>query len=139
MKRPIVQAVILVLAAFVLAVAANAVASRQRKVTWVGWYPNATKVAARSESSQLSARSSQPVPEPAATSTLTPAPAPAAPIVTVTTASAAPIPPPAPQPPNVGGASARPDGLKPVLHTSPPATTTTAKPEPDTLARFTQP
>ena len=59
MKRPMVQAVILVLASLVLALAANALASRQRKVALVGWYPNATTVAARSESSQLVARSSQ--------------------------------------------------------------------------------
>jgi rhodanese-related sulfurtransferase len=115
MNRPIVQAVILVLAAFVLAMASNALASRQRKVMLVGWYPNATKT-----SSQPSAVSPQPKPAAVAP----------APVVTTTTAA----PPVTPQPPNVGRASARPvpapapDGLKPVLHS----------PAPDVLARFQQ-
>ena len=120
MKRPIVQAVILVLAAFVLAMASNGMASRQRKVMLVGWYPNATKT-----SSQVPAVSSQPKPAPVA-----PAPTPA-PVVTTTTAP----PTPTPQPPDVGRASARPDGLKPVLH---PAPATPAPKEADVLARFQQ-
>src|SRR5689334_12809528 len=103
MKRPIVQAVILVLAAFVLAMASNAVASRQRKVMLVGWYPNATKT-----SSQVSAVSSQPKP-----ATVAPAPT-QAPVVTTTTVA----PAPAPQPPDVGRALARPDRLKPAPQTA---------------------
>ena len=101
MKRPIVQAAILLLASLVLALAANALASRQRKVVLVGWYPNATTVAPPVERSQ-------PV-----VATPAPAPVPAPVPVPITTTAAAP---------NVGRASARPDGLKPVLH-KPPTTT----------------
>jgi rhodanese-related sulfurtransferase len=130
MKRPIVQAVVLVLASLVLAITANALASRQRKVALVGWYPNATTVAARTEGSQLAARSSQPVAAPA------PVPMPAT--TTTTTAEAAVATQPQPvAPANVGRASARPDGLKPVLHTA------TANSQPPTvnkpdLSKFTQ-
>jgi rhodanese-related sulfurtransferase len=49
MKRPIVQAVIIVLASLVLALTANALAGRQRKVMLVGWYPNAKTEAPRVE------------------------------------------------------------------------------------------
>jgi rhodanese-related sulfurtransferase len=45
MKKPLVQAAILIVVSFVLALASNAAASRQRKMALVGWYPNATKVA----------------------------------------------------------------------------------------------
>jgi rhodanese-related sulfurtransferase len=114
MKRPIVQAVILVLASLVLALAANALASRQRKVVLVGWYPNARTVAARTESSsQLSATSSQPavvVPAPAPV-TVAPTTTTTAPVVPTTTTVATP---------NVGRASARQDGPKPVPHAAPP-------------------
>src|SRR5947209_483285 len=88
MNRPIVQAVILVLVAFVLGMTANALASRERKVTWVGWYPNATKT-----SSQLSAVSAQRTPVSAVAA---PAPAPAATTtapVTTTTFAPAPVAP----------------------------------------------
>ena len=123
MKRPIVQAVILVLASLVLALAANALASRQRKVVLVGWYPNATTVAPRVERSQQAARSSQPA------VVAVPSPAPV-----VTTAA----PTPTPAPPNVGRASAHPDGLKPVPHT---ATTTANSQQPTAnpdLTKFQQ-
>ena len=80
MNRPIVQAVILVLAAFVLGMTANALASRQRKVTWVGWYPNATRT---SSQPKMAPAVAAPVPAP-----MTPAPAP----VTTTTMAPAPAP-----------------------------------------------
>jgi rhodanese-related sulfurtransferase len=126
MKRTLIQALVIVVASLVLAVAANALASRQRKVALVGWYPNATKVTAR-ESSQVSAVSSPP-----AVTTAAPAPAPA-PIVPTpaTTTTVAPATP-APRPTDVGRASARPDGLKPVLHEPAPQ----PAPAPDVLARF---
>ncbi len=44
MQKHIAQALAVVAAAFVLAVAANALAPRQRKMALVGWYPNATTV-----------------------------------------------------------------------------------------------
>lgn len=44
MKKPIVQAVILVAAGIVLALVSNAAASRQRKLVLPGYYPNATEV-----------------------------------------------------------------------------------------------
>lgn len=48
MKRnPYIQAVVLIAAAAVLAVVANAFASRDRKLALVGWYPNALKVPPR--------------------------------------------------------------------------------------------
>jgi rhodanese-related sulfurtransferase len=107
MNRPIVQVVILIAASFVLALTANALASRQRKVMLVGWYPNATKVS----SSQPSAVSSQAVPAPAPVQVpvAAPAPQPVVPTTTTTATSApthtaAPAPTqkpstPAPQPP----------------------------------------
>ena len=132
MKHPIVQAFLVVLASMLLAIAANALASRGRKVALVGWYPNATTVTPR-ESSQPSALSSQAAqPAPVVTTTtptmpVTPAPAPT---TATAPAAAATTPAPAPQP-----------TVKPA--TKPPATTTangqrpTANP-PNVLARFQQ-
>ena len=118
MNRPIVQAVILILAAFALAVTANALASRQRKVVLVGWYPNATKT-----SSQVSAVSSQ------AKAAQAPVPTPAP--VTMTVALA-PVPAPVPAQP-----------VKPTV--KPPTTTANSQqptanptPAPNILAKFQQ-
>ena len=78
MKRPIVQALLLVVAALVLALTANALAPRQRKLALVGWYPNATTVAPPA-SVVVAAPGRQPV------APVAPAPAPP----TTTTAEAA--------------------------------------------------
>src|SRR5262245_56622157 len=121
MKRPNVQAVILVLASLVLALAANALASRQRKVTLVGWYPNATTVPPRTEGAQP---------------TVVPvAPAPVAPTVPATTTTAEVVVTPAPAPAPVTQ-TVKPIAKPPV---TPPANSQppTANP-PDVLARFTQ-
>ena len=82
MKRPIVQALIIIVASLALALTANALAGRQRKVMLVGWYPNATAVPAKTETVV-------PVPMRAPA----PAPAPITPVVTATTAPA-PVPQP---------------------------------------------
>lgn len=47
MNRPIVQAVLIVLFASVIAVVANAVAGRERKLVLPGYYPNALRVPER--------------------------------------------------------------------------------------------
>src|SRR5205085_5319025 len=96
MNRPIVQAVILVLAALVLAVFSNAMASRQRKVLLVGWYPNATKTSAQpsavsSQAALAPAPVPAPAPSPATTTTI-------APPTTTTTTQAPAVPAPVAQP-----------------------------------------
>lgn len=122
MKRPIVQILVIVAASFVLALTANALAARQRKMVLVGWYPNATTVPARTESSQVSAVSSQP-----AAATVAPAPAPVpAPVTTTTQAPVVPAPVPQPAQPTVK-----------------PPVTTTANSQPPTanpidISKFTQ-
>jgi len=109
MKRTVLQVVMIIVASLVLAVAANALASRQRKVSLVGWYPNATKV-----TPQVAAPAPAPAPVAApapAPAPMMPAPAPA-PITTTTVAEVpntkhplndskqptAPVPVPAPTP-----------------------------------------
>ncbi|HEV8657005.1 MAG TPA: rhodanese-like domain-containing protein [Thermoanaerobaculia bacterium] len=47
MKRPFVQAVVLIAVAFVLAIVSNAIASRQRRLVLPGYYPSATQVPPR--------------------------------------------------------------------------------------------
>ena len=73
MNRPIVQAVLIVLIATVIAVVANAVAARDRKLVLPGYYPNALKVPQRAVAT--------PTPAPALTA------APPAPTVTGTVAT----------------------------------------------------
>lgn len=81
MNRPLIQALVLVAAAIVLAVVSNAVASRDRKLVLPGFYPNATQVpkheAAVAPVSPAAPPpappTSQPVP-PAKTETIAPAP-----------------------------------------------------------------
>ncbi|MEK6373490.1 MAG: rhodanese-like domain-containing protein [Acidobacteriota bacterium] len=123
MKKPLIQAVILILASFVLAIASNALASRQRKVTLVGWYPNATKVPVRAESVQPRVVAAAPGRQPVAP--VVPAPAPTSTAgAAVATQTQAPVP--VPQPSN------------PATQTTPqprnPATP--QPPPPDVLARF---
>lgn len=122
MKRTVLQAAIIVVASLVVAVAANALASRQRKVTLVGWYPNATKVTARSEQPAVSS-----VPPAATTTTQAPAPAP---VVPTTTTTAAPLPVPQPTA----------TGQQPTKSTPAPQPAPTPQPAPapaaDVLARF---
>ena len=119
MKRPIVQAVVIILTSLVLAITANALASRQRKLTLVGWYPNATMVPMRESAP----------PRVAAAAPRRPDVAPTAPPTTTPTAQAvalthAPVPvrEPPPQP-------AKPKPPQP----SNPAT---GQPITDVLARF---
>lgn len=44
MKRPIVQALLIIVAASVIAIVANAMAARERKLVLPGYYPNALRV-----------------------------------------------------------------------------------------------
>jgi len=113
MKRALIQAVIIIVASLVLAVAANALASRQRKVALVGWYPNATVV------SEQRAASSEQVAAPAPAPVVATAPV----VPTTTTETVAPIKP-AVKPPTPAPAPA------PVAPAPAPA--------PDVLARFQQ-
>jgi len=112
MKKPLIQAVILIVVSFVLALASNALASRQRKVALVGWYPNATKVAPRESAPPAAA----PVPIPA------PAPAP---VPTTTTTWSGGLQPVAPQVP-----------VKPSTPATQPTQKPAPPPQPDVLARF---
>ncbi len=97
MKKPLIQAVLLVAAAFVLAIAANAFASRDRRLVLPGYYPGATQVPMH-VSNEGPAPS--PVVPPAAATTATTT-------TTVTTSSAAEVAVPAlaepqkPEPPKI--------------------------------------
>jgi rhodanese-related sulfurtransferase len=74
MNRPVIQALLLVIASAVVAVVANAMAGRERKLILPGFYPNAMKVPAR------------------------PAPAPPTPVPTTTVAEMSPGPGQPPMP-----------------------------------------
>jgi rhodanese-related sulfurtransferase len=112
MKRPIVQALLIVLTASVIAVVANAVAARDRKLLLPGYYPNALKVPQRAVGTPAPASVPAPaaaltatVPESTvtatvATQTLSSAVETAAPVVTQTSAPA-PTPPAPPKAPAV--------------------------------------
>jgi rhodanese-related sulfurtransferase len=128
MKKPLIQAVILIVASFVIAITANALASRERKVALVGWYPNATKVTARSESAQPAASSSQaPVAAPAPATITTP----------VATQTLAPIPVPQPSNPvtQTTPTTTTPQPRNPA--TAQPTPQPAPPPPPDVLSRFT--
>ncbi len=118
--RTIIQALAIVVASLILAVTANALASRTRKVMLVGWYPNATAVSARSE--QPAASSAQPPP----VRVNAPVPAPA-PVTTTIPPVTATIAKPTPQP-KLPTANRQ-------LPTPPPAP---APAQPDVLAKFPQ-
>lgn len=120
MKKPLIQAVILILASFVLAIASNALASRQRKVALVGWYPNATKVPAR-ESVRPAASSSQPA--------VVPVPAPVVP-APVATQTQPPVVPQPVKPSNPATQATTPQPRNPATPQPLP------QPPPDVLARF---
>lgn len=107
MNRPIVQAVLLVLIASVIAVVANAVAGRERKLILPGYYPNALRVPER-------------VPEKPAPQVVVPPP------VTETTPSL-PVPVPMPVPVT---ATATPV-VAPAKKPQPPAVTREFLPHPD--------
>lgn len=79
MNRPIVQAVLIVLFASVIAVVANAVAGRERKLVLPGYYPNALRVPERVPEKPVAL---PPVTAPPVTETV-------APVVTATAAPAA--------------------------------------------------
>jgi rhodanese-related sulfurtransferase len=102
MKRPIVQAVLIVLIASVIAVVANAVAARDRKLVLPGYYPNALKVPQRAVATPAPVTAPAAIPPaPAvtatvATQTLPAAVETAAPVVITQTAA---VPPPQPAPP----------------------------------------
>lgn len=70
MNRPIVQAVLIVLIASVIAVVANAVAGRERKLVLPGYYPNALRVPERVPEKPVA---SPPVAAPPVTATVAPA------------------------------------------------------------------
>ncbi|HET7705606.1 MAG TPA: rhodanese-like domain-containing protein [Thermoanaerobaculia bacterium] len=99
MNRPIVQAVLLVLIASVIAVVANAVAGRERKLVLPGYYPNALRVPERAPAKPAAppvVATPQPV-----TATVAPAVAPTATTVTTTTVAPVVPAPKKPQPPAV--------------------------------------
>lgn len=120
LKNPFVQSVVIVLAALVIALGANAMAGRQRKLLVVGFYPDALRVPPK--------RSEIPPPPVTATATAaTTTSTTTAPAATETTATIAPVA----------------ETVAPVVTTTqPPATATTtaasppAQPAPDPLARF---
>ena len=120
-QNTIFQAVAIVAAGIILALVANAFASRDRKVSLVGTYPNALKVPAR-EAAVAPAPVAPPVTQTVATATQPPAiPAP----VTATTAT---------QP--TATAAIETVGIKPAA--KPPVTaTTTTTPPPTPTKEFT--
>jgi rhodanese-related sulfurtransferase len=69
-KRPLVQALLLVLISAVIAVVANAMAGRERRLLLPGFYPNALKVPQRPVAVQVP----PPAPPPVTTTTVEPAP-----------------------------------------------------------------
>ncbi len=88
MQKPIVQAVVLVAVALVLALVSNAVASRDRKLVLPGYYPNATQVPMRESTVTTPAAPKVVVPVQAPDIVLKPVPTPA----TQTTATQPPAP-----------------------------------------------
>jgi rhodanese-related sulfurtransferase len=123
-KNSLVQTVVLIGAALVLAIVANGFASRQRKLMLPGFYPNALRV-----------------PQPVAPTPLAPRSA-ATPVAAAPTTSAAPVPAPA-----ATTAIATPPATSTTPQAPPPATATTPAPAPavaatpappaaDPLARF---
>jgi rhodanese-related sulfurtransferase len=132
MKKPLIQALILIVVSFVLAVASNALASRARKVALVGWYPNATKVTPRT--SVVAAAPGRQDVAPVVTTTTTTTTAPSASLRAGSAAGAtqtqtqAPIPAPQPVKPS------KPETQKPAPQPRNPATP--PPPQPDLLARF---
>jgi rhodanese-related sulfurtransferase len=83
MKRPIVQAVLIIVAASAIAVVANAVAARERKLVLPGYYPNALRVPKPAPVKPVAAP--PPVIAPTVTATV-------APVVTETVVPVAPAP-----------------------------------------------
>lgn len=120
MKRPFLQALLLVVAASVIAVVANATAGRERKLVLPGFYPNALKVPKRpvdtpppalSETAAPAVTEQSPAPgqppieiptetieRPAGTTTATTGPAPTPVVTPSATATTAPAAAPAPPP-----------------------------------------
>ena len=78
MHKPIVQAVVIIAAAIVLALVSNAAASRDRRLVLPGYYPNATQVPLRTTTPAppvvVPQVATAPVPVPAATTTEAPPP-----------------------------------------------------------------
>lgn len=123
-RNPFVQALLLIALASVIAIVANAFASRTRRLVLPGFYPNALRVPPR-------------VPERVAPTPLTPTPtATAAPTATVAQ-SPAPGQPPIAVPTTT---IERPAGAETPTTTAPPATTATTappvKPAENPIARF---
>ena len=83
LRKPLVQSVILVLAALVLAVAANALASRERKLVLPGFYPNAQRIPKRVPPTPVEPVA--PVAEPVVTETIAQSPAPGQPPLAIPT------------------------------------------------------
>jgi rhodanese-related sulfurtransferase len=132
-RKTVLQTAALIVAGLVLAIVANAFASRDRKMTLVGSYPNALKVPPREvavvPSTVVTAPEKTPVvttapPPPAATATTATEPAATAAVTTVGLNPAAKIP-----------ATKLP--YNPATTTA-PATTSAAPPEDDPVKRFPQ-
>jgi len=86
MQKPIVQAVVIVAVAIVLALVSNAVASRDRRLVLPGYYPNATQVPAREPATAPKIV----IPKQAPAIVLTPTNTPPPPLTPTTTTSGAP-------------------------------------------------
>jgi len=118
-KNTIFQAAAIVAAGILLALVANAFASRDRKVSLVGTYPNALKVPAR----EVAIAPTPVAPQPVATTTQPPITITAAPTATTATQPTA-------------TAAIETVGLKPKAKTpAAPATTTAPAPTPQSPAR----
>ena len=127
LRKPLVQSVILVLAALVLALGANAFASRERKLVLPGFYPNAQRIVKR-----VSPTPAAPVAQPV-TTTMEQSPAPGQPPVAIPTDTIE-RPAGAPEPAPIVAPAAEPRQTA----TAAPASPAPAQPGPaaDPLARF---
>jgi rhodanese-related sulfurtransferase len=119
LQKPLIQAVLLALAAFVLAVVANAMASRERRLVLPGFYPNAQRVPKRVAPTPVAPAAAQPPVSTTAAESVVEVP------VTTSEGTTAAVPVPAP------AAAPATTTVSPVI-AAPPAT----KPLADPLARF---
>jgi rhodanese-related sulfurtransferase len=125
------QIIAIVVASIVLALVANAFASRDRKVTLVGTYPNALRVPPREAAPPV--QKSVPAEPTLATPTATQAPAPAPPTATASVATATTAPPAA----AIETVGLNPAAKVPFAPMKTPTATAPHVAEEDPLKRFT--
>ena len=111
LRKHLLETLTILIVAVLCATISNALAGRERKMVWVGTYPNATKVTAAAQ-------------EPPATTTVAPAPVSIPAPAPVTTTTIAPLPQPAPP------------SAAPTADRRPPTATATAPP-PQPAKQFT--